>query len=417
MSFLKTLKAAIESLGQSKLRSLLTILGIIIGVAAVIIVLALGTGATQSVMERFRFLGSNQLEIHSVSSSGMMSSSASSSGNPEAKPITFEEALGMEELSLVERVHISLGGSRIVARGWAKLDTSITGTVAPTTEELVQGEENSDWILAKGEPFTREDVEYEARVCVIGHTVAEEFFLDEEPVGQTLRINGIPFLVIGVFQEKPLERFYDPNNYIKIPISTAAAEFFGRDASVSVTADIVSEESIDAATAEIAAYLRERHEIDVMAGEEDDFDIRSFEAQAKAAMESARTFSSLLSGLAAVSLIVGGIGIMNIMLVSVSERTREIGIRKAIGARHGDIVQQFLLEATVLSLTGGFLGIVAGIGAIPVINHYSTSLFAAFAWHSLPLAFSFSFLVGVAFGFYPALRASQLDPIEALRHE
>jgi len=407
MSFLNTLRTVIESVSHSKLRSLLTILGIIIGVAAVIMVLALGTGATQSVMERFRFLGSNQLQINS----------ASSPGNPDTKPITFDEALGMEELSLVERVHVSLGSSATATRGWAKLDTSISGTVAPTAEELAQEEESSEWILAQGEPFTREDVEYEARVCVIGHTVAEELFLDEDPMGQTLRINGIPFLVIGVFEKKPLEKFHDPNNYIKIPISTAAAEFFGRDASVSVKTDIVSEESIDDAIAEIAAYLRECHGIDIMAGDEDDFNIRSFEAEARAAMESAKTFSSLLSGLAAVSLIVGGIGIMNIMLVSVSERTREIGIRKAVGAHHRDIIQQFLLEATVLSLTGGLLGIAAGIGAIPVINHYSTNLFAAFAWHSLPLAFGFSFLVGVVFGFYPALRASRLDPIEALRHE
>ena len=411
MSFLETLKTAIESLSHHKLRSLLTILGVIIGVAAVIMVLALGTGATQSVMERFRFLGSNQVQINSVSSPGK-----------PAKPITFDEALGMEELPLVERVHVSLGGPATATRGWAKLDTSVVGTVAPTAEELAQKEDKrrgqeSDWILARGEPFTREDVEYEARVCVIGHTVAEELFFDEDPVGQTIRINGIPFLVIGVFEEKPWEKFIDPNNYIKIPISTAAAEFFGRDASVSVTADIVSEEDIDDAIAEIAAYLRECHGIDLMAGDEDDFNIRSFEAEAKAAMESARTFSSLLSGLAAVSLIVGGIGIMNIMLVSVSERTREIGIRKAVGACHRDIIQQFLVEATLLSLTGGLLGIAGGIGAIPVINHYSTNLFAAFAWHSVPLAFGFSFLVGIVFGFYPALRASWLDPIEALRHE
>ena len=407
MRFLNTLRTVIESLTHSKLRSLLTILGMIIGVAAVILVLALGTGATQSVMERFRFLGSNQVRINSTSSHT----------NPDAKPITFDEALGMEELSLVERVHVSLGGSATAARGWAKMDTSITGTVAPTAEELAQEKENSDWVLALGEPFTREDVDYESRVCVIGHTVAEELFWNEDPVGQTIRIRGIPFLVIGVFEEKPVERFIDLNNYVKIPISTAAAEFFGRDASVSVKADIVTEESIDDAIAEIAAYLRECHGIDLVAGEEDDFNIQSFEAEAKAAMESARTFSSLLSGLAAVSLIVGGIGIMNIMLVSVSERTREIGIRKAVGAHHGDIIQQFLLEATVLSLTGGLLGIAAGIGAIPIINHYSTSLLAAFAWHSLPLAFTFSFLVGIIFGFYPALRASRLDPIEALRHE
>lgn len=409
MSFLNTLKMAIESLRHSKLRSLLTTLGIIIGVAAVILVLALGTGATQSVMERFRFLGSNQVVIYPVSSVQ----------NPDAKPITLDEALGMEELSLVERVHVSLGGPATAARGWAKLDTSISGTVAPTTEELQKEEEDSDWTLAQGEPFTREDVDYESRVCDIGHTVAEQLFPDEDPLGQTIRIKGVPFLVIGVHEEKPLKKgeFADPNNFIKVPISTAAAEFFGRDASVVVTTDIVSEKSISDAMDEIVAYLRQCHEISPAAGDEDDFTIYSFETEAKAAMESARTFSSLLSGLAAVALVVGGIGIMNIMLVSVSERTREIGIRKAIGARHGDIIRQFLLEAVILGLAGGLLGIAAGIGAIPIINHYSTNLSAVFAWHSLPLAFTFSFLVGIVFGFYPARRASRLDPIEALRHE
>ena len=414
MSFLNTLKTVIESLSHSKLRSLLTILGIIIGVAAVILVLALGTGATQSVLERFRFLGSNQVVIYPVSSVI----------NPDAKPITFDEALGMEELSMVERVHIALGGPATAARGWAKLDTSISGTVAPTIKELAQKEDKkkereSDWILAQGEPFTRNDVDYESRVCVIGHTVAEQLFPDEDPVGQTIRIKGIPFLVIGVFEGKLQEKgqFSDPNNFIKIPISTAAAEFYGRDVSVSVTADIVSEKSVSDAMSEIVAYLRQCHEIVPAAGGEDDFTIHSFETEAKAAMESAKTFSSLLSGLAAIALVVGGIGIMNIMLVSVSERTREIGILKTIGARHVDIIRQFLLEATVLGLAGGLLGVAAGIGAIPVINHYSTNLFAAFAWYSLPLAFTFSFLVGIIFGFYPALRASRLDPIEALRHE
>ncbi|MCK4580910.1 MAG: ABC transporter permease, partial [Dehalococcoidia bacterium] len=308
MSFLNTLKTAIESLSHSKLRSLLTILGIIIGVAAVILVLALGTGATQSVLERFRFLGSNQVVIYPVSSVI----------NPDAKPITFDEALGMEELHLVERVHIALGGPATAARGWTKLDTSISGTVAPTPEELAQEEEDSDWTLAQGEPFTREDVDYESRVCVIGHTVAEQLFLDEDPVGQTIRIKGIPFLVIGVFEEKLQEKgqFSDPNNFIKIPISTAAAELYGRDASVVVTADIVSEKSISDAMDEIVAYLRQCHKIAPAAGGEDDFAIHSFQTEAKAAMESAKTFSALLSGLAAVSLIVGGIGIMNIMLVS-----------------------------------------------------------------------------------------------------
>ena len=407
MSIWNTIKTAVESLSHSKLRSLLTILGVVIGVTAVIIVLALGTGAIQSVRERFQYLGSNQLDIFSKLLPN----------DPRAKPITFEEGLGMESLPLVKRVHVSLSGTRTAVNGWVKLDISLVGTVAPTPEELAQKKEDSDWSLAKGEPFTREDVEYEARVCILGSTAAQQLFLDEDPIGQTISINGIPFLVIGVFAEKPMEGFVDPNKFIRIPISTAAAVFFGRDAPVSVKADIVSEEKLDDAIAEIAPYLRQRHGIDLASGQEDDFTIRSFEAEARAAMESARTFSSLLSGLAAVALLVGGIGIMNIMLVSVSERTREIGIRKAVGANHGDIIKQFLLEATILSLAGGLLGIVTGIGVIPVINHYSKGLFAAFAWQSVPLAFTFSALVGIVFGLYPARRASRLNPIEALRHE
>jgi len=407
MSIWETIRTAFESLSHSKLRSFLTILGVIIGVTAVIIVLALGRGATQSVQERFRHLGSNQLDI----------TSRPLPNNPERKPITVEEALGMESLPLVERVRVSLSGTRTAANGWVKLDVNLVGTTAPTLKDLAQKQEDSDWSLAQGEPFTRQDVEYESRVCILGSTVARQLFLDEDPVGQIITINGIPFLVIGVFDEKPMEGFVDPNKFIRIPITTAAAEFFGRNAPVQVKADIVSEEKLDDAITEIAAYLRQVHEIDLASGQEDDFTIRSFEEQARAAMESAKTFSSLLAGLAAVALLVGGIGIMNIMLVSVSERTREIGIRKAVGATHGDIVKQFLLEATTLSLAGGILGIALGIGVIPVINHYSQGLYAAFAWQSVPLAFTFSVLVGIVFGFYPAQRASRLNPIEALRHE
>jgi putative ABC transport system permease protein len=407
MNIWNIIKTAVESLSHSKLRSLLTILGIVIGVAAVIIVLALGTGATQSVRQRFQYLGSNQLEINPRPVQNVS----------QTKPITVEDALGMESLPLVKGVHVSLSGTRTAANGWVKLDINLVGTMFPTPEELAQKTEDSDWSLSKGELFTREDVEYESRVCILGSSVAQQLFLDEDSVGQTVSINGIPFLVIGVFTEKPSTGLADPNKFIRIPISTAAAVFFGRDASVSVKADIVSEDKLNDAITEIAAYLRERHGIDLAAGQEDDFSITSFEAQAKAAMESARTFSSLLSGLAAVALLVGGIGIMNIMLVSVSERTREIGIRKAVGANHGDIIKQFLLEATILSLAGGVLGIAIGIGVIPVINRYSQGLFAAFAWQSVPLAFTFSVLVGIVFGFWPAQRASRLNPIEALRHE
>ena len=403
MNVLDTLRTAAEGLWHNGLRSLLTALGIIIGVAAVIVVLALGTGATEAVEATYRSLGSNQVSIQSYSRA------------PGADPVTYEEALGLEDLSLVEKVYVSLQTTKTASLGWTKLDTTIEGTTAPGAEEL--SDEDGDWVLAAGEAFSEADVDYLSRVCILGSAVAEEIFPGEDPLGQTIRIDNVNFRVIGVFEEKPEETTYDPNDFIRVPLSTAAEEFYTTDPSVRVTADIVSENKIDDAIDQIADYLRQAHDIDWAAGDEDDFSISTQQAQAEAAMESAETFSSLLSGLAAVSLIVGGIGIMNVMLVSVAERTREIGIRKAIGARRKDIVQQFLMEAGALGIAGGILGIAAGILTIPIIAHYSTDLTAVFTWQSVPLAFGVSFLVGIFFGFYPALRASRLDAIEALRHE
>ncbi|MDY7042290.1 MAG: FtsX-like permease family protein, partial [Chloroflexota bacterium] len=240
----------------------------------------------------------------------------------------------------------------------------------------------------------------------------------EDPMGQTVKINRLSFQVIGVFNERLAENpYHDPNDFVVIPISTAAADFFGRDASVFATAEVVSEESIEEAMEQIKTYLRQMHDIDPTLGEEDDFELHSMERVLKAQQESADIFATLLAGMAAVSLTVGGIGIMNVMLVSVTERTREIGVRKALGARRWDIVQQFLLEAVALSMTGGLLGVATGILAIPAITRYNPKIAATFTWQSVPQAFACALLAGIVFGLYPALRASWLDPIEALRYE
>ncbi len=411
MSIWNALLTALESVGHNKLRSLLTTLGVIIGVASVIVVVALGTGAREEVRQQFRGLGSNEVYVHRAFDI--------EKGQPAGKPLTYEEALGIAEACpLVRRVHVMLGGQATVSRGRDTCETGVHGVPAPTDEELAeQLAREPELGLADGEYFTEDDVDFESRVVLLGATVAEELFLDDEdPVGQTVKINRLTFQIIGVFNKRLAENPYsDPNDFVVIPISTAAADFFGRDASVFATAEVVSEKSIEEAMEQIKAYLRQVHDIDPELGEKDDFEVHSMERVVKAQQESANIFATLLGGMAAVSLTVGGIGIMNVMLVSVTERTREIGVRKALGARRWDIVQQFLLEAVALSLTGGLLGIATGILAIPAITRYNPKIAGTFTWQSVPQAFACSLLVGVAFELYPALRASWLNPIEALR--
>ena len=404
MHLLDSLQTALESLANNKLRSILTALGIIIGVASVIVMVALGTGAQEAVQSRFRGLGSTYLTISARSQGG---------GNQAAltKPITYEETQGLKDVASIVSVQASLGGTGSVVRGAESLDDTSIQVVA------------ADWIttqtagyVAKGEFFNAYDVEDKSRVAIIGQTVVQQLFPDEDPLGQEIRINRLRFQVIGLVREldRPDPRV-DPNNIVVLPIATAVNDLFGRDRSVSVRVRVQNESDISAASAAIVAYFRQVH--DTPDNQQEDVQVTSLNQITQAQSASAQTFSLLVVGMAIVSLIVGGIGIMNVMMVSVTERTREIGVRLAIGARQWDIVQQFLIEAVALSLSGGVLGVAGGILTIPLLTRYRSDLAATLTWQSIVQAFGVALLVGVVFGLYPAIRASRLDPMEALRYE
>lgn len=403
MHILDSLQTALESLAHNKLRSFLTALGIIIGVASVIVMVALGTGAQQAVQNRFRGLGSNEMTITQRRVPG---------SNPGAsKPITYEQATGLRDLPQLASVQASLSGSGTVVRGSESVEsTTILGVAA-------------DWIktqnpgyVAKGEFFTDLDVEDKSRVAVIGTTIAQQLFPDEDPVGQEFRVSRLRFEVIGVVKEldRPDPRV-DPNNQVILPIATAVSDLFGKDRSVSVRVKVKDEGQIAAATLAIKDYFREAH--DTPENQQEDVDVFSMNQITQAQSESANTFALLLVGMAIVSLTVGGIGIMNVMLVSVTERTREVGVRLAVGAQAWDIVQQFLIEAVALSLSGGLIGVAVGILVIPLLTYYRSDLPAVLTWQSIPQAFGVALIVGTVFGIYPAIRASRLDPMEALRYE
>ncbi|MBI4787362.1 MAG: ABC transporter permease [Chloroflexi bacterium] len=397
-------QTALESLAHNKLRSFLTALGIIIGVASVIVMVALGTGAQQAVQSRFRGLGSNEMTISQRRFGG---------GNQAAtsKPITYDEALGLKDLPTIASVQASLGGVGTVVRGRESLsDTSIQGVAADWIKTQTAG------YVAQGEFFGEADVEDKTRVAVIGQTVARQLFPDEDAIGQELRINRLRFEVIGLVREldRPDPRV-DPNNVVILPIATAISDLFGKERSVAVRVRVKDEQQIAAATQAIKNYFRQVH--DTPENQQEDVDVFSLNQITQAQSESAQTFALLLVGMAVVSLAVGGIGIMNVMLVSVTERTREVGLRLAIGARRWDIIQQFLIEAVALSLSGGFIGVAVGILVIPLLTQYRPDLAAVLTWQSIPQAFGVAAAVGIVFGIYPAIRASRLDPMEALRYE
>ncbi len=400
-----SMQTALESLAHNKLRSFLTALGIIIGVASVIVMVALGTGAQQAVQSRFRGLGSNEMTISQRRQFG--------GGNQGvlSKPITYAQATGLKELPLIVAVQASLSNTGSVVRGRESLDdTTILGVAA-------------DWIatqnpgyVAQGDFFGANDVEDKTRVVIIGQTVAKQLFPDEDPLGQELRINRLRFEVIGVIKAIDVtDPRLDPNNQVIVPIATALNDLFGKDRSVAVRVRVRDEKQIAAATEAIKKYFRQAHDTPDEA--QDDVEVFSLSSVTQAQSESAQTFALLLVGMAIVSLAVGGIGIMNVMLVSVTERTREIGVRLAVGAQRWDIVQQFLIEAVALSLTGGLIGIAVGILIIPLLTRYRSDLAAVLTWQSIPQAFGVALIVGTVFGIYPAMRASRLDPMEALRYE
>ncbi|HEX8910088.1 MAG TPA: ABC transporter permease [Anaeromyxobacteraceae bacterium] len=407
MSPLEILRVALRALGRNKMRSVLTMLGIVIGVGAVIAMVAIGDGARARVEQAFASMGSNLL----VLLPGSSGAGGAAGGFGTQPTVTWDDLRAIQtEAPAVRWAAPELRSAVQVMteeQNWATLAYGTTGEFFQ-----IRG-----WQLARGVGLTAADVDGGAKVVVLGQTVAEKLFgASGDPVGQVVRVKNVPFTVAGVLEKKGQSSFgQDQDDAIFIPVSTFQQKVQGGLKNVIAGAVLVSATDDSArALRQIRALLRDRHRLQPEA--DDDFSIRDLSEIASAQQEGTRTLTMLLASIAAVSLFVGGIGIMNIMLVSVTERTREIGIRMAVGATPGDIRLQFLTEALVLALAGGLLGVAGGLGA-------AARLSASFGWQVMYrpdvvlLALGFSGAVGVGFGLYPAHRAAQLDPIQALRFE
>jgi len=408
MNLPMTLRIAFKALGRNKMRSGLTMLGIIIGVGAVIAMIAIGSGAKARIQEQIASMGSNLIIVLS----GSATSGGVRYGHGSVPTLTVEDAKAIaSELSAVKYSAPVLQGVTQVVFGnqnWS------TFTFATTPEALLI----RDWPVISGRSLTQADVDGAAKVCLLGHTVADNLFGEMDPVGQVVRIKKFPFTIVGLLTLKGQTTWgQDQDDVVYVPLTTGQRLLFGQQfpgmvRSISVQA--AGSDTMKLAEEQITQLLRQRHRL--RSNQDNDFMVRNLTEAFSAAEESARVMSILLGAIASISLLVGGIGIMNIMLVSVTERTREIGIRMAVGARGRDILYQFLIEALVLSLIGGIIGIVLGVGASQLIS-YSFKWPTLISPQSLVLSFSFAGGVGIFFGFYPARKAAQLDPIEALRYE
>ncbi|HNB51849.1 MAG TPA: ABC transporter permease [Anaerolineales bacterium] len=430
MSLLNTLLTSLQGVSANKLRAFLTTLGVVMGVASVIAMLALGNGARAAVEEAFRFLGSDEIQINPkfAIDDGEMTAAG--------KKLSYEDGLLLtDSVPLVNRVDMAVTLFGKIRFKRANVEVTVTGATSDALQTLAGAGEVQPLGWPEGEPlrqdafmeygrfFTHAEVLSGDAVCVLGYDTALDLFSGDDPLGETVWVNRKPCLVIGVLAElestDPANRYStNPNETFFIPISTAMDTLFENEPSVNLTAHVSDETQMDAAKAQIAAYLRERHmvEQDAEGNYLDDFDIVTRKDILGSQQEAARAFSWLLAAMATVSLVVGGIGIMNVMLVSVTERTREIGVRLAVGAHPGNIIAQFLLESVLISLGGGLLGIAIGVLAIPLASSLNQGR-ALLDPESIPLALGVAVLTGVVFGLYPALRAARLNPIDALRYE
>jgi len=407
MPIRETLAVALEALRSNKLRSLLTMLGIVIGVSAVIAMVALGRGAQQSVKDRIAALGTTMLTVVP----GQQRGPGSVASATDRRPLTLEDAQALDDRGTVlAAVEPEMARTMQVVFGSHNTNTTIVGTTANYLEVR-------KYEIDGGRMFAASEDAARRRVAVLGPQVMSDLGVTSPAaiVGETVRINGAQFMVIGVLAPKgQTGGFQNPDDQVLIPVQTAEARLMGGDRLRSLNVLAPSEDQISATMAEVTRILRREHRL--RPGDQDDFTIRNQADFLTTLGETTQVFTWLLAGIAAVSLLVGGIGIMNIMLVSVTERTREIGIRKALGATRFVILSQFLIEAVTLCLLGGSIGVALGAGTSAVLHsalHWSTSV----GVDSVALAFGFSAAVGLLFGVWPARRAASLDPIESLRYE
>ncbi|HZU07433.1 MAG TPA: ABC transporter permease [Chloroflexota bacterium] len=415
MKLLESIRIALRALAANKLRALLTMLGIIIGVAAVISLISVGRGAQAAVTERIQGLGTNLLFIRpgAVQQGGIRQAQGS------AQTLTLDDAAAIAELPSVVGVAPEIGGfAQLVASG-QNWNTRVTGTTEAYPDVR-------NFHVASGEFISRQHVEGRSRVVVLGSTVAQNLFGELDPVGETVRISlsgrpGATFRVIGVMETKGGTGFGNQDDQVFVPLSTyhtslaPARTVRGSFVVSTINVEVADASLMQETIQEIAALLRQRHRV-----AQDDFTIQSQEDFLQTAAQVTNIMTILLGAIAGISLVVGGIGIMNIMLVSVTERTREIGIRKAVGAKRRDILLQFLVEATVVSLLGGLVGMALGMGLARLLAGVELNgqrLTTLVTPDAVVLAFTVSAAVGLFFGIYPAMRAARLHPIEALRYE
>ena len=402
----EVIRIAIRALARNKMRTVLTMLGIIIGVGAVICTVAIGEGASDQVQQQIQSLGDNIIFI----SAGSVNKGGVHMGSQATKTLTVEDAKAIvAEVPFIKWASPSVGYGGQVVYGSNNWFTHMSG-VNPDYLKI------RHWALASGSVFTERDVDAASNVCLLGQTVVKNLFdPNEDPVGKTIRIANLPFQVVGVLATKGSSPFGgDEDDTIMLPYTTVQKKLAGITWIHFMMLSADSMEDIQPAEDQITALLRQRHHL--RPNEDNDFIIRSPTDFAQAQAQSGQVMTLLLASIASVSLLVGGIGIMNIMLVSVTERTREIGVRMAVGATESDVQRQFLSEAVVLSLLGGSIGIVVGIFGsifIPRLLRWPTLISPS----SIVIAVVFSAAVGIFFGYYPARRAARLDPIEALRYE
>jgi putative ABC transport system permease protein len=402
MLFWTTVKIGISSLVANKMRSFLTMLGIIIGVAAVISMLAMGAGAKQQIMARISAMGSNLLFIHpeQVNAGGVRSQAKTN------MKIEHGEALVAEVPEITRMSPVISNGSQVKYRN-QNTRTNVIG-VAPPYFVL------RNYPIERGRSFTEAEVDGFAHVCTIGPKAVEDLFGEDDPLGETIRVKNVNFRIIGVQKTKGDQGWHNPDDNVHVPYTVAMEQLFGQKNVQEFYVQVAEGCDIEKVMSKMRMVLRREHRL--QSDQEDDFNIRSQSEWTQAAVESSQTFTFLLGGVASISLLVGGIGIMNIMLVTVTERTREIGVRKAIGAKERSILLQFLLEALIISGLGGLIGAGLGIGGALVLAEF-TEFTTIVEVSSVLLALSVSGFIGVFFGFYPARRAASLDPVEALRYE